>query len=146
MLPIYHLQHYLEHRWRFHRQVVHHHDNQVAYINGTASWQDMNKSDAVPALLYREIGTIQLAAYTGTATQKYCYTFPSHKVAEVYFSDGHFFYTLDLTTSHCEIQHPCGEDMYHGVFDAISETTYQQIWRVTGPHKDYTSHTIFTRL
>jgi hypothetical protein len=143
--PVHHLRHYLAHHWRFQRQIVHHHTGQVAYIHGTASWQEISESDAVPALLYREAGVIQLANYTGNATQTYSYVFPNDAVAEVYFSDGHFFYTLDLTTSHCEIQHPCGEDMYHGVFDAISETTYRQIWRVTGPCKDYTSDTTFSR-
>lgn len=143
--PIHPLRHYLEHPWRFQRQIVHHHTGQVANINGTVSWQDVSKPDAVPMLLYREMGVIQLATYTGKATQTYRYTFPSQTVAEVYFRDGRFFYTLDLTTSYCDIRYLCGEDTYHGVFDAVSETIYHQIWRVIGPRKAYTSHTTFSR-
>jgi len=146
MLPIYNLYHYLAHYWYFQRRVIHQYTSQVAYIDGTASWQNTDESDTVQSLLYHETGVIRLENYTGTATQTYRYAFPSHTVAEVYFNDGHFFYTLDLTTSHCKIQHLCREDVYHGVFDAISETTYQQIWRVTGPRKDYTSRTTFSRL
>ncbi len=88
---------------------------------------------------------IQLASYIGKAAQTYCYKFPRNTDAEIYFNDGRFFYTLDLTTGHCEIRHLCGEDTYDGVFDAISERTYQQIWRVSGPRKNYTSHTTFSR-
>src|SRR5688572_26825156 len=143
--PIHPLRYYLEHPWRFQRQIVHHHTGQVANINGTVSWQNVSKPDAVPTLLYREMGVIQLATYTGKATQTYGYTFPSHTVAKVYFRDGRFFYTLDLTTSYCDIHYLCGEDTYHGVFDAVSETIYHQTWHVTGPRKDYTSHTTFFR-
>jgi hypothetical protein len=146
MLPINDLRQYLTHHWHLQRHVIHHDTHQIAYISGAASWQATDEEDAICSLLYRETGIIQLSNYTGTATQTYCYMFPSSTVAEVYFSDGRFFYTLDLTTSHCEIQHPCGEDMYHGVFDAVSDTTYQQIWRVAGPCKDYTSYTTLTRL
>jgi hypothetical protein len=145
MLPIHDLRHYLQHPWCFQRQIVHHHSSQVATIQGTVSWQDVSKPDAALTLLYREFGVIQLATYTGKATQTYAYMFPSNAAAEVYFSDGRFFYTLDLTTDHCKIRHVCGEDIYDGVFDALSETTYQQIWRVIGPRKDYTSHTTFSR-
>lgn len=142
--PVRHLRQYLVHPWCFQRQIVHHQTGQVASVHGTVSWQDVSKPDAVPMLLGRESGVIQLATYTGRATQTYCYAFTSDAVSEVYFHDGRFFYTLDLTTSHCEIRHRCGEDTYDGVFDAISTTTYQQIWRVMGPRKDYTSHTTFS--
>jgi hypothetical protein len=143
--PVHHLHDYLKHHWHFKRQIVHHHTGQIATIDGTASWRDVSKADAVPTILYRECGVIQLATYTGKATQTYRYTFPSDAVAEVYFRDGHFFYTLDLTTGHCEVRHLCREDIYDGVFDAIADTTYQQLWRVTGPCKHYTSHTTYSR-
>lgn len=143
--PINQLRHYLEHPWRFQRQIVHHHTGQVANINGTVSWHDVSTSDTVPTLLYREIGIIQLATYTGKATQTYRYEFPSDRAAKICFDDGRLFYMLDLSTNHCEIRHLCGEDTYDGVFDAISETTYQQIWRVIGPYKAYTSYTTFFR-
>jgi hypothetical protein len=127
------------------RRIVHHQTGQVASITGTVSWQHVSEPDAVPMLLYRETGVMQLATYTGNATQTYYYEFPHDAVAEVSFSDRRFFYTLDLTTSHCDIRHVCGEDIYSGVFEAISETTYQQSWRVIGPRKDYTSETTFSR-
>jgi len=139
------LRHYLAHPWRFQRRIVHHDTGQVASIIGTVSWQNVSEPDAVPMLLYRECGVMQLANYMGNATQTYYYKFPHDTVAEVSFSDGRFFFTLDLTTSYCDIRHVCGEDTYNGVYDAISATTYQQIWRVIGPRKDYTSHTTCSR-
>ncbi len=142
---VYHLRQYLEHPWRFQRQIVHHDTGQLVHIHGTVSWQDISEPNAAPMLCCRETGVIQLANYTGKATQMYGYTFKSDVHAEVSFSDGRFFYNLNLTTSHCKIQHLCGDDTYDGVVDAITDTTYQQIWRVIGPRKDYTSHTTFSR-
>ncbi len=89
-------------------------------------------------LLYRENGILQLANYTGKATQTYRYDFPSDMIAEVYFNDGRFFFTLDLTSSHCDIRHLCGSDTYDGKFDAISENEHHQEWRVIGPRKETT--------
>ncbi len=144
MVRVTHLRHYLDHPWHFKRHIVHHHSNQVADIDGTVSWREASGRHANHTRLYCESGVIRLANYTGKATQTYRYDFLCNEVAEVYFSDGRFFYTLDLTSSCCDIQHPCGEDIYEGRFEAISETEYQQTWRVTGPHKDYTSRTIFS--
>lgn len=145
MLPVTHLRCYLNHRWHFKRRIIHHHSNQVANIEGTAAWQAMPGADAERTLLYHEAGVIQLANYTGKASQTYRFDFPCDAIAEVYFNDGRFFYTLDLTSSHCDIHHLCGADTYDGRVDAISETEHHQIWRVTGPRKDYTSHTTFSR-
>ena len=131
--------------WDFHRQVYHHDTGQVADIHGHVTWQDISTPGAVPTLRYCETGVLQLDAYTCRATQTHIYTFPSQTVAEIYFRDGRFFYTLDLTTGHCTTHHPCGDDLYEGAFEAVSETLYQHIWRVTGPDKNYTSHTTFSR-
>ncbi len=145
MLPVINLRGYLDHGWSFKRRIIHHHNDQVATIDGSVSWQKMPGSDADRTLLYREQGVIRLANYIGNASQTYRYDFSSEGIADIYFNDGRFFYTLDLTTSHCDVQHLCGADTYDGTFDAISDHEHHQIWRVTGPRKDYTSHTIFTR-
>ncbi len=143
--PVNDLRRYLVQPWCFQRQIVHRDTGQVANMHGTVSWQAPAQPDALTTLRYCEMGVIQMAHYTGKASQTYRYAFASDSISEVYFSDGRFFYTLDLTTGHCEIRHVCGEDIYDGVFEAVSETTYQQTWRVMGPRKDYTSHTVFSR-
>jgi hypothetical protein len=145
MLYVNHLRHYLEHSWSFHRHIIHHHTGQVANVNGTVLWNLASNLNPVSTLQYCETGLIHIGTYTGYAKQTYYYTFISDRLAEVYFSDNRFFYTLDLTTSHCDIQHPCGQDTYNGTVEAISQSRYRQIWRVTGPYKDYTSDTIFFR-
>jgi hypothetical protein len=144
--PVHDLRQYLAHHWRFQRRIVHHQTGQVADVHGAASWREVVEPEAASMLLYREDGVIRLEHYTGKATQTHRYRFPSPAVADIYFSDGRYFYTLDLRDSRCEIEHPCGEDMYRGACDAISDTTYRQVWRVTGPDKDYTSETTFVRL
>ncbi len=145
MLSVTRLRCYLNHDWHFKRRIIHHSSNQIATIDGVVSWEKVSGVDAEQTLLYREHGVIQLASYKGKATQTYRYEFPSDAIAEVYFSDGRFFYTLNLTSTHCDIHHLCGADTYEGQFDVISKTEHHQRWRVTGPRKDYTSHTIFSR-
>ena len=143
--PVNQLRAYLEHPWRFHRHIVHHDTGQVADIHGTVSWQEMSQPEAIFMLQYCETGVIQVGTYTGKASQTHWYTFPTAATVDIYFSDKRFFYTLDLTTGRCDIRHPCGDDTYDGACEALSDTTYQQIWRVTGPRKNYTSHTSYTR-
>ena len=144
--PVHHLSQYLAHYWCFQRRIAHRHTGQVVDVHGVASWREVCEPEAAPTLLYREAGVIRLEHYTGKAMQTHCYRLSSPAVADVYFSDGRFFYTLDLRDGHCDVEHPCGEDLYRGVFDAISDATYRQVWRVTGPDKNYTSETTFVRL
>ena len=145
MLQIQQLRHYLSDTWHLQRRITHHWTNQVVTIEGVVTWQTAPRTEENYTDLYREHCVMRLENYTAKATQTYGYHFPSDSIAAVYFSDGRFFYTLDLTTSHCDIQHLCGDDTYDGIVDAISENQYQQIWQVRGPRKHYTSHTIFSR-
>lgn len=145
MLQVKQLRDYLCDTWRLQRRITHHQTNQVVTIEGIATWQAAPGAEEKYTYLYGEKCVMQLENYTAKATQTYGYHFPSESIAAVYFSDGRFFYTLDLATSHCDIQHLCGEDIYDGMVDAISKREYRQIWRVSGPRKHYTSHTIFSR-
>lgn len=145
MLPVKQLRDYLRHTWRLQRRITHHQTQQVVTIEGLVTWQSVCSAAGQYTDLYHENCVMQLEQYTAKAHQTYGYEFPSDAIAEVSFSDGRLFYTLDLTTGHCDIQHLCGEDTYEGVVDAISETEYRQTWQVSGPRKHYTSDTIFSR-
>ena len=145
MLQVKQLRDYLSDTWRLQRRITHHQTNQVVIIEGIATWQMLSGVGKIYTHLYHEDCVMQLETYTAKATQTYGYHFPNDSMADVYFSDGRFFYTLDLTTSHCDIQHLCGDVTYNGVVDVISEREYRQIWQVRGPRKHYTSHTIFSR-
>ena len=145
MLPINHLQHYLDDSWKFRRQITHHQTQQLAHVEGTTSWQLLPAPPAQPRHLYLERGVLQIGDYTGAMTQTYQYVFRTLTSADIYFKDGRFFYTLDLTTGQCEFHHLCGEDTYQGQVEVMSKTEYRQTWHVSGPRKDYTSQTIFFR-
>lgn len=145
MFTVTQLRDYLSYTWHLQRRITDHLTHQVVMIEGVVTWEEARGGAAPYTNLYHENCVMQLPQYTATASQTYGYQFPSDSIAEVSFIDGRLFYTLDLATSHCDIHHLCGEDTYIGGVDAIAEREYLQTWRVRGPRKDYTSHTIFSR-
>ena len=144
MVPINDLSHYLEHQWYFNRRVIHHKTDQLVCIEGAAGWREL-EAGVGRSLLYEELGVVKMASYTGNATQRYSYDLRCAGVADVHFRDGRFFYRLDLTTGCCDIEHLCRDDTYRGVFDVVSETLFRQSWQVSGPRKNFSSHTDFFR-
>ena len=145
MFPVKQLRDYLGYTWRLQRRITHHQTYQVVTIEGIVTWEVVGGAAEPHTDLYHENCVMHLEQYTAKASQTYRYQFPSDSIAEVSFSDGRLFYVLDLTTSHCDIHHLCGEDTYTGVIDVMAEREYRQIWQVRGPRKDYTSHTVFSR-
>ena len=97
-------------------------------------------------LLYEEHGTLTLGEHCGRAEQSYLYEFPEGDGrASVRFRDGRAFYELDLSRGQDRVCHACHPDLYDGVFIALSSTTWQSEWKVTGPRKDYDLLTTYTR-
>lgn len=64
---------------------------------------------------------------------------------EVRFDDGRPFHPLDLRGGSCPVDHPCGEDHYAGWVRVESEDLLVVSWRVTGPRKDHTILSRYTR-
>lgn len=146
MLSIPQLKSYLLHPWQFKRTITHHADPQIAQIEGTLTFFLITKSDDQCRYLYCEKGVISQGAYAGPIEQTYEFLFKPDGLAQVYFKNGGFFYCLDLTLGQASITHQCGDDTYLGQVEVHSQTQHQYIWHVKGPRKNYTSHTIFSRI
>jgi len=66
--------------------------------------------------------------------------------AEVRFADGRHFYALDLAAGWAEVAHACPPDHYRGRYTLDGPNRHRTHWTVTGPRKDLTLVTTFTRL
>ena len=146
MLNIHELQPYLIHTWTFKRAITHHLTGQTVTVEGHVTWQPQCDAERLNCFSYLEQGKIQIGDYVAAVSQTYRTTFPTPVVADIYFNDGRFFYTLDLSTGECDIHHLCGQDTYQGHVAVVSETEHHYVWRVNGPRKDYTSNTAFCRV
>ena len=64
---------------------------------------------------------------------------------KINFSDGTYFHDLELENTKQEVYHNCGNDIYRGRFKLNIPKEYEVIWNVSGPHKNYISHTCYNR-
>ncbi len=100
------------------------------------------------ALTYREEGRLALGGFETLAHQSYLYAFPAPRRAhraEVRFADGRAFHALDLSNGHWSAEHVCGADLYRGRFRAEGADRWSVLWTVTGPRKDQSLESLFTR-
>jgi hypothetical protein len=97
-------------------------------------------------LSWVERGTLRMGTFEGTATRTMAVV-PSAGPApwEVRFDDGRPFHPLDLRGGACPVDHPCGEDHYAGWVRVEHQGLLVVSWRVTGPAKDHTILTRYTR-
>ena len=153
-----HLLPYLLGSWRLARYVTSVGGTAIATASGIATWRISSfpewassiSSSSVRFVEYEEGGEVVAAVAGGEIvspfTQGYTYRIGSegHR-ADVYFRDGRFFHTVDLSFGRCSIEHACAPDKYAGEILALSPTTMRLIWRVSGPHKDHIITTELTK-
>ncbi len=106
-------------------------------------------SEQLGALAYREEGCLELGGIETLAHQSYLYAFPAtHRAphrAEVRFADGRAFHALDLRDGQWSAEHVCAADLYRGRFRALAPDRWSVLWTVTGPRKDQSLESLFTR-
>lgn len=83
---------------------------------------------------WREQGRLDFAGYQGPAYRNYRIHITALP-ARIVFEDGRFFHDLDLRRGAWRARHPCAEDIYDGLFIALSPDAWLTRWRVTGPRK-----------
>jgi hypothetical protein len=99
----------------------------------------------VPGLLrYVEHGTLRLGSHRGPASRRLTYHVEG-AWARVAFADGRHFHDLDLRVGVWEVEHPCGDDRYHGRFEVDDAHRWRQQWTVTGPRKQQSIRTVLER-
>ena len=127
--------------WRVEREIDDHRAGRTAQFEGEAVFTSADR-----ALDYLETGHLSIDRQIHEASQRYHWTFPAYDCADVLFSDGRPFHSIALTWHSADTVHHCAPDDYAGLYRFDTPTQWYLTWRVTGPRKNYTSHSLYTRL
>jgi Family of unknown function (DUF6314) len=131
--------------WNVVREVRDHRSGKTGAFRGTALLAPEPGDDAGIALSYRELGELTFGGHHGPASRSLSYRERPDGAAEVRFADGRPFYQLDLRAGHCRAEHLCGADRYLVSVRVLSHDSFTEMWRVTGPAKDYEMTTTYVR-
>ena len=93
---------------------------------------------------YKETGIIKSDDFESRAHQDYTWIIKQYGW-KINFSDGSHFHDLELENTKQEVYHHCGNDIYKGEFTLNLPKEYEVIWNVSGPNKNYISHTSYNR-
>lgn len=141
-LPIDDLGGFLTGRWQIDRRIDHAVDGSAARFSGVADFSPR----APGVLVYFEKGDLRIGGRVLEARRELAYRFTTFASAAVYFGDGSFFHSLDLSAGHDRVRYRCGADRYVGHFLAVSSETLRVDWHVSGPVKSYRARSLFARL
>jgi hypothetical protein len=116
-----------------------------AVFSGVAEFSPL--ADAV--LAYREAGELTIGNSVMTAERGYVWKFARSGEIAMDFADGRPFHSFDPALRALNARHLCGDDTYNVQYEFLSDNSvidvWCSIWRVTGPRKEYVSHTEFAR-
>ncbi|MFG5380310.1 DUF6314 family protein [Yoonia sp. R2-816] len=127
--------------WRITREITDRLTGNAGRLEGTATFTD----DAPDTLLYEERGRLRLGdGPEMAATRRYRWHFADGRV-DMTFDDGSAFHSFVPHSYVSGTDHQCGDDAYAVRYDFIPWPRWRAVWVVTGPRKDYTSVTEFTR-
>lgn len=101
-------------------------------------------SDGARATFIEE-GALAVGAHRGPASRSLEYRERDDGTIDVHFSDGRFFFHLDLREERSTAVHLCGEDRYEIETIVVDRDRLEERWRVFGPTKDYEASTIWVR-
>ncbi|MHB9147929.1 MAG: DUF6314 family protein [Candidatus Amoebophilus sp.] len=145
----------LEGSWRIERAL-----EGYSNMEGIAFFKKIQNNNKPYYYYYKEEGILQLLTGNQSRVYReyaYCY---KEKTIHVYFWDiiskqeGQLLYTLYLPNTckkrpwplHAYGTHRCSPDTYDAHYKFINNDNFELIYRVSGPHKNYTIKTIFCRL
>lgn len=97
-----------------------------------------------PTLLYSEDGTLTLGQNTMQASRRYGWQIDGSKV-RVTHEFGEPFHDFIIINDMATAAHLCGDDTYYGEYKFYFPDRWQVVWTVSGPRKDYTSTTLYSR-
>lgn len=118
--------------WTLSRTIVHA-DGTTGRFDGTATWTP--RRDGAD---YLETGTLNMNSASFQATRRHIW----HGL-DVHFEDGRFFHSVPAFGG--ETMHWCAPDTYRATYDFRAWPRFEAIWQVSGPKKDYTMRSTFTR-
>lgn len=136
---------YLAGDWDVVREIADHLGGQPGEFRGRASFRPGSATASGRVLDFAEQGELRFGGYQGPATRSLQYEGLADGSADVRFADGRAFFRLDLRCGRCRAEHLCRADRYAVTVTWLSPDCFTEIWRVTGPDKDYDMTTVYTR-
>lgn len=128
-------------RWSLHRRI----EDRIgmdAVFTGTADF----RITGAAKLSYTETGELTLGSAVMTAERRYDWLFGPAGEITVNFDDGRLFHQFDPGRQQLFARHYCGDDIYDVRYEFGAKHQWRSVWRVSGPRKDYVSHTEFARM
>jgi hypothetical protein len=141
LYPVADLRAYLAGEWQIRRVL----NDKLRGAQGRFEGRAIFAPEQDHTLAYREEGCLELGGFETLAHQSYLYAFPATHRAEVSFTDGRAFHPLDLRDGQWDAEHVCAADLYRGRFRAEGPDRWSVLWTVTGPRKDQSLESLFTR-
>lgn len=131
--------------WKIERTITHRFPVGESYqATGLATFSLEKNGD----LLYQE--EVEMCSlrtkdvFQGTQQYIYKYDSASDTLAK-YFSDGRFFYKLEISGNTASGNHFCKEDNYKANYIFKAENIFSLTYLVKGPRKDYIMKTAYVR-
>jgi hypothetical protein len=131
--------------WDVVREIADHRTGQTGEFRGRASFRSGPDRHGCGILDLAEQGELRFGGHRGPASRSLRYHGRADGGADVRFADGRAFFSLDLRSGSCRAEHPCRADRYAVTVTWLSPDCFTEIWRVTGPDKDYDMTTVYTR-
>ena len=136
---------YLTGDWDVVREIADHRSGRAGEFRGRASFRSAPDRSGRAVLDFAEQGELRFGGHRGPASRSLRYRGRADGGAEVRFADGRAFFRLDLRSGSCRAVHPCRADRYAVTVTWLGPDCFTEIWRVTGPEKDYDMTTVYTR-
>ena len=130
---------YLAGTWRIERNI----DDRRTALPQSFTGEAVFEGDA--DCRYREEGTLRIGDRIIRASQSHRWAFADNH-ADVSFADGRPFHRVTLDDHGADAIHDCPPDLYRVSYHFETPDRWRQRWHVTGPRKDYTLESVFTRL
>ena len=117
------------------------HADQVLHFEGEAS-----VTASLEGAIYAETGKMTFPNGQSFQSERRYLWIDDGALVRVSFEDGRPFHDFDPVQGGAATEHLCGEDMYRGGYDFSEWPRWSLTWAVSGPRKDYRSHSMFTLL
>jgi hypothetical protein len=135
------LRDYLKGSWRIDREISDRRSASIARFAGKCDFSRLSDG-----LSYAEAGLLTVDGREHEATQTNRWEVTGEETAIVYFADDKPFHNVHVRMNAAVVEHWCAPDEYRGNYIFESASIWHLTWRVTGPRKDYTACSRFTRL
>ena len=128
-------------RFALTREIADSHAGQIVHFVGEA--QITASPDGA---VYSETGIMTFANGQSFQSERRYLWIEDGTLVRVCFDDGRAFHDFDPEQGGAATEHLCGDDMYRGGYDFSDWPRWSLTWSVSGPRKNYRSHSVFTPL